>query len=271
MIPKAGSKFDFNGKVVVITGAATGIGRAVAVAFAAHGAKLTIGDVNEDAAGETLRLVEEAGSEALFVRTDVSKEADAENLVSETLRRFGRLDCAFNNAGIAPKDADRKPMGQLDASGFDRVVAVDLRGVFLCMKYELREMARAGKGAIVNTASIAGLVAEPGVAHYVAAKHGVIGLTKAAAIEYAQQGIRVNALAPGWVDTPMTVALKGDSGLEARMRATAPMGRPAQPDEMAGEVLYLCSDAASYVTGQVHVADGGFLARGMFPTDLVPR
>jgi NAD(P)-dependent dehydrogenase (short-subunit alcohol dehydrogenase family) len=260
---------DFRGRVVLITGAASGIGRAVAVAFAARGASVSIGDVNEESARETLDLVKEAGSEALFVRTDVSDEADVEKLVSETVRRFGRLDCAFNNAGIAPKDSDRKPMAEVDTSAFDRLISVDLRGVFLSMKHELREMARAGRGAIVNTASIAGVVAEPGVVGYVAAKHGVIGLTRAAAVEYAAQGIRVNALAPGWVDTPMTAALKGDSALDARLRAAAPIGRPAQPDEMAGAVLYLCSDAASYVTGHIHLADGGFTARGMFPTDLV--
>jgi NAD(P)-dependent dehydrogenase (short-subunit alcohol dehydrogenase family) len=266
-----GGVLDFQGKVVLITGAATGIGRAVAVAFATQGAKVSIGDINDDAARETLDLVKEAGGDALFLRTDVSDEADVQKLVSETLRHFGRLDCAFNNAAIAPKDADRRPVAQLDTAAFDRLLAVDLRGVFLCMKYELREMVRAGRGAIVNTASIAGMVAEPGVPHYVAAKHGVIGLTKAAAIEYAAHGIRVNALAPGWVDTPMTVALKSDPALEARLRATAPLGRPAQPEEMAGPVLYLCSDAASYVTGQVHLADGGFTARGMFPTDLVGK
>ncbi len=145
---------DFHGKVVLITVAATGIGRAVAVAFAAHGAKVSIGDVSEEEARETLKLVKEAGGEALFLRTNVSEEADVQKLVSETLQHFGRLDCAFNNAGIATKAADRKPMAQLDTSVFDRIISVDLRGVFLCMKYELREMVRAGRGAIVNTASL---------------------------------------------------------------------------------------------------------------------
>jgi len=260
---------DFSGKVVLVTGAATGIGRAVAVAFAQHGARVAVGDVNEDAARETLEIVDRLGGEALFERTDVSREDDVQHLVDRTLRRFGRLDCAFNNAGIAPKDADRSPLGEVEAAVFDRLLAVNLRGVFLCMKYELREMARAGRGAIVNTASVAGIVAEPGVAGYVAAKHGVIGLTKSAAIEYARLGVRVNALAPGWVDTPMTVALKTVPELDARLRAVAPIGRPAQPEEMAGSVLFLCSDAASYVTGQIHVADGGATVRGMFPTDLV--
>lgn len=262
---------EFRGRVVLITGAATGIGRAVAVAFARRGAKVSIGDFNEEAARETLELVKGAGGEAMFVRTDVAREADVEALVSETLRRFGRLDCAFNNAGVGPKDSDRRPMAEVDAAGFDHLIAVNLRGVFVCMKHQLREMARAGRGAIVNTASIAGLVAEPGIAGYVAAKHGVIGLTKAAAIEYAAQGIRVNALAPGWVDTPMTVALKSDPELASRLRAAAPIGRPAQPEEMAGPVLFLCSDAASYVTGQVHVADGAATVRGMFPTDMVGK
>jgi NAD(P)-dependent dehydrogenase (short-subunit alcohol dehydrogenase family) len=259
---------DFSGKVVLITGAATGIGRAVAVAFARAGAQLSIGDINQQAAEETLDLVRGAGSEVLFTRTDVSQEVDVQKLVFETVERFGRLDCAFNNAGIAPRDSDRKPTAELDTSAFDRLICVDLRGVLLCMKYELREMVRARKGAIVNTASIAGVVAEPGVAGYVAAKHGVIGLTKAAAIEYASLGIRVNALAPGWVETPMTVAVKSNSALIALMRKAAPIARPAQPEEMAGPVLFLCSDAASYVTGQIHVADGGATVRGMFPADL---
>ena len=274
---KCNNSLSFHGKVVLITGAATGIGRAVAVAFAEQGANLVIGDINEDGARETLNLVNRAatgGSDALFVRTNVADEVDVKKLVSETIRRFGRLDCAFNNAGIAPKDSHRKLVGELDAAVFDRIISVDLRGVFLCMKHELAEMVRAGKGAIVNTASIAGVVAEPGVAAYVAAKHGVIGLTKTAAVEYAVQGIRVNALAHsggGWVDTPMTAALKSAPALTNRLRAAAPIGRPAAPEEMAGAVLYLCSDAASYVTGQVHIVDGAFTARGMFPTDMIGR
>ncbi|WP_233890172.1 SDR family NAD(P)-dependent oxidoreductase [Paraburkholderia flagellata] len=271
MTSLASDLLDFHGKTVLVTGAATGIGRAVALAFAKHGARLSIGDINEDAARETLDGIKRLGAEVIFVRTDVSSEADVQHLVSETVRRFGKLDCAFNNAGIAPRDADRSALAQLDLAVFDRLLAVNLRGVFLCMKYELQEMARSGSGAIVNTASVAGIVAEPGVAGYVAAKHGVIGLTKSAAIEYASQGIRINALAPGWVDTPMTVALKDEPALNARLREAAPIGRPARPEEMAGSVLFLCSDAASYVTGQVHVADGAATVRGMFPTQLVGK
>jgi len=257
---------DFRDKVALITGAATGIGRAVAIAFAQRGARVAIGDVNEEAAGETVRLVQAAGAEALFRRTNVADEADVEALVAETVGRFGRLDCAFNNAGIAHAP---QPIAELDADAFDRVIAVDLRGVFLCMKHEIRVMRSAGGGAIVNTASVAGVVAEPGVAAYVAAKHGVIGLTKTAAIENAASGIRVNALAPGWVDTPMTAEWEGDRALNERLRANTPIRRPAEPEEMVAPVLYLCSDAASYVTGQVHVADGGLTVRGMFPTDTM--
>jgi NAD(P)-dependent dehydrogenase (short-subunit alcohol dehydrogenase family) len=265
-VTPANDLLDFSAKVVLITGAATGIGRAVAIGFAERGARIAIGDVNDEAAAETLELVRRAGADAFVQRTNVADERDIEALVSETVRRFGGLDCAFNNAGVghAPQ-----PMENLDAEAFDRVIAVDLRGVFLCMKHELRVMARAGRGAIVNTASVAGVVAEPGVAGYVAAKHGVIGLTRTAAIEYAARGVRVNALAPGWVDTPMTAAWESDRHLNEQLRANAPIHRPAKPEEMVGAVLYLCSDAASYVSGQVHVADAAMTVRGMFPTDVM--
>lgn len=258
-----GDFLDFNGKVVLITGAATGIGRAVAVGFASRGAKVAIGDINEDAARETLDLVKRGGGDVLFVRTNVADEADVQKLVAATVQRFGRLDCAFNNAGIlhAPQ-----PIAQLDTSVFDRVIAVDLRGVFLCMKYELREMVRAGHGAIVNTASVNGFIPEAGEGAYVAAKHGVIGLTKTAAFENAHLGIRVNALAPGWVRTPMTQGLE-DEYVNEKLKEAAPMHRSAEPEEMVGTVLFLCSDAASYVTGQAFVVDGGQMIRGLAPVE----
>jgi NAD(P)-dependent dehydrogenase (short-subunit alcohol dehydrogenase family) len=259
-----GDFLNFNGKVVLITGAATGIGRAVAVGFASRGAKLAIGDINEEAAHETVELVKRAGGDAVFVRTNVSDEADVQQLAVTTVQRFGRLDCAFNNAGISHPP---QPIAQLDASVFDRVISVDLRGVFLCMKYELREMVRAGRGAIVNTASVTGLIPEVGIGAYVAAKHGVIGLTKTAAMENAHLGIRVNALAPGWVRTPLTRMLDEDKALNEQLKAAEPMHRSAEPEEMIGMVLFLCSDAASYVTGQTLVVDGGQTTRGLLPVE----
>lgn len=264
MASTIGDFLDFNGKVVLITGAATGIGRAVAVGFASRGAKVAIGDINEEAARETLDLVTRAGGDVLFVRTNVSVEADVEKLVAATVERFGRLDCAFNNAGIVHTP---QPLAQLDASVFDRVIAVDLRGVFLCMKYELRHMVRAGHGTIVNTASVAGLLPEANEGAYVAAKHGVIGLTKTAAIENAHLGIRVNALAPGWVRTPLTKSLENEKELNEKMKEAAPMHRGAEPEEMVGMVLFLCSEAASFVTGQTFVVDGGQMIRGLLPVE----
>jgi NAD(P)-dependent dehydrogenase (short-subunit alcohol dehydrogenase family) len=253
---------DFTNKTVLITGAATGIGRAVAVAFATRGAGVAVGDINEEAARETLDLVERGGADVLFVRTNVADEADVERLVAQTVEHFGQLDYACNNAGIIHPP---QPLAQLDTTTFDRAISIDLRGVFLCLKHELREMARAGHGAIVNTASVAGFLPEFGQAGYVAAKHGVIGLTKAAAFENAHLGVRVNALAPGWVRTPLTAGLDEVDGLTEQLRAAVPLRRAAEPEEMAGVVLFLCSDAASYVTGQVFVADGGQMVRGLLP------
>ena len=262
MTAAAPDLLDFSGKAVLITGAATGIGRAVALGFASRGARVAIGDINEDAARETIDLMARAAGDVLFVRTDVSVEADVERLVAATVERFGRLDCAFNNAGIIHA---LQPIAQFDAAAFDRVIAVNLRGVFLCLKHELREMTRAGRGAIVNTASVTGLSPEADHGGYVAAKHGVIGLTKTAAIENAHLGIRVNALAPGWVRTPMTERLDTETALSETLRAAIPIHRGAEPEEMVGMVLFLCSDAASYATGQTFVVDGGQMVRGLIP------
>jgi NAD(P)-dependent dehydrogenase (short-subunit alcohol dehydrogenase family) len=252
----------FKGKVVLITGAATGIGRATALAFAKAGASLVLGDLNETGASETVALVREAGAKVHFVRTDVSREADVAALVTQAIDTFGALDCAFNNAGIA---ATPVLLHETPEAVFDREIAVDLKGVFLCLKHELAHMVSVGRGAIVNTASVAGLIPEPGLASYVAAKHGVIGLTKTAGLDYASRGVRINAVAPGWVRTPMTIAMEDNPKFYSFLEAGAPMGRPAMPEEITGMVLFLCSDAASYVTGQTYVIDGGQTVRGLFP------
>ena len=244
---------DFTGKVVLVTGGATGIGRATSLAFARQGATVVIGDV-DDQAGETVRLIEEAGGTGSFVRTDVTVAADVERLVTTTVDTHGGLHVAFNNAGILPPTG---PLIDQSEADWDKTIAVDLKGVFLALKYEIAHMVDHGGGAIVNTASVAGVIADPGMAPYVAAKHGVIGLTKAAALDYATAGVRVNALAPGLVATGMTKGWLDDPEMREIVVAGSQLGRPAEPEEIAGLVLYLTSDLSSYVTGGVYLVDGG--------------
>jgi NAD(P)-dependent dehydrogenase (short-subunit alcohol dehydrogenase family) len=244
---------QFDGKTVLITGGATGIGRATALAFAREGASVMIGDVDERAA-ETVSLIEAAGGKAAFKHADVS-DADAMTaLVRDCVARFGGMHMAFNNAGVLPPPLS---FHEVPASDLDFILNVDLKGVYFAMQAEIRHFLEYGGGAIVNTASVAGIVADPNMSAYVAAKHGVVGLTKAVAIEYAQQGIRVNAIGPGFVATPMTQAWLDSDEFKAAFFAQNISGRAAQPEEIAGTVLHLCSDAASFINGSLFVIDGG--------------
>ena len=248
------------GKAALISGGARGIGRATAVLFAKEGARVAVADFNEDGAKETVSLINGAGGQAIAIKVEVSSAADVNAMVARTVDAFGRLDCAFNNAGISGDNvnAGGKKTADWSEEAFDRMIAVNLKGVWLAMRAEIEVMLQQGSGAIVNTASIAGLVGLPTSSAYVAAKHGVVGLTKTAAIEYATQNIRVNSVCPGYIETDMTrnvMQRKGDDIL----RATAAR-RMGKPEEIAEMVCWLCSDRASYVTGANYNVDGGYVA-----------
>lgn len=246
------------GKVALITGGSTGIGRASARIFAREGAQVVVADVNVEGAEETVRLIRDAGGEALCIRADVSQAADAEAMVRQAAQTYGRLDCAFNNAGI---EGELQSTRDYAEATWERVMAINLKGVWLSMKAEIGHMLGHGGGAIVNTASAAGLVAVPDLSAYVASKHGVVGLTKTAALEYAKAGIRVNAVCPGGVDTPMLQRVFADNTQAAEAAVAAePVGRLAQPAEIGEAVVWLCSEAASFVTGHPMAVDGGYVA-----------
>jgi len=249
-----------DGKTALITGGGGGIGRAAALIFAREGARLALADANRDAAQDTVAMVNATGGRALALGGDVTDSGAVQALIRDTLGAYGRLDCAFNNAGIAgyQVDAAGKRTAEWSDDAFDRMIAVNLKGVWLCMKHELLYMQANGGGAIVNTGSIAGLVGLPTSSAYVAAKHGVLGLTKTAAIEYAADKIRVNAVCPGYIRTKMTeevMARRGETIL-----AMVPARRMGEPEEIAEMVAWLCSDRASYVTGACYNVDGGYMA-----------
>ena len=245
--------------IALVAGASTGIGRATAVLFAKEGANLVIGDVNDQGGEETLAMIKEMGRDGIFVHTDVSKTADVQQLINTAVQTFGRLDCAFNNAGILGHMANT---AESDEENWDRVMGVNIKGVYLCMKYEIAQMLTSGGGSVVNTSSLFGLIGAEGCPAYVASKHAVAGLTKAAALEYAQQGIRVNAVCPGTTRTPMLDSVvNGDPEVEAEFIALEPTGRLAFPEEIAEAVVWLSSDAASFVTGHTLSVDGGRTAK----------
>jgi NAD(P)-dependent dehydrogenase (short-subunit alcohol dehydrogenase family) len=247
------------GKVALVTGGASGIGRATALAFAREGAKVVVSDVVVAGGEETVALIKAAGGEAQFMKADVAKPAEVDALIAQVVAAYGRLDCAFNNAGI-----EGSMTSTLDCSeeNFDRTIAINLKGVWLCMKAEIAQMLKQGGGAIVNTASVAGLVGFAGLPAYVASKHGVVGLTKTAALEYAKSGIRINAVCPGGIQTPMLERLfQSQPQAGEAIAAMEPVGRLGKPEEIAEAAVWLCSDAASFVTGLPMAVDGGLIAQ----------
>ena len=245
-------------KVVIVTGAGSGLGQAAATAVAQQGGKVVVAEINPDSGRQTVAAIEQAGGQATFIKTDIAHGEQVQAMVKHTLQTYGRLDCAYNNAGV---DNLHAPLGEFDVNEWDRVLGVNLRGTMLCMRYEIPAMLDNGGGAIVNCASVAGLIGTPISPAYTTSKHAVVGLTRSAALDYAMKNIRVNAICPGVVHTPLADAyIKEHPDAEAQVNAQSPMGRMGKPSEIAAAVVWLCSDASSYVNGAALAVDGGWTA-----------
>lgn len=252
---KTNNPLDFTGKVALVTGAASGMGLAAAQAFADAGATVVLADLRESLVNTEAQKLADAGHRALAVRCDVSDDSQVAAMVDRTVAEFGRLDAAFNNAGVMARIA---PTADSTPEEWDRVIGINLRGVWSCMKHQLRHMERQGSGAIVNNASVGAFTGNPGIGAYIASKHGVVGLTRTAALEYIKHGIRVNAVNPGLIDTQIARdVVSGDEQAYADIAKNVPIGRAGKPEEIAAAVLWLCSPAASYVVGQALTVDGG--------------
>jgi NAD(P)-dependent dehydrogenase (short-subunit alcohol dehydrogenase family) len=259
LIQKSMPTYNFSGKVALVTGAASGIGQASALAFAENGAQVVVADVNSDGGLQTAHLIEAKGGHALFVPCDVSQSRDVENLISKTIAAFGRLDYAFNNAGI---EGEQAPTSDCTEKNWDRVIDINLKGVWLCMKYEIPQILKSGGGSIINCSSVAGLVGFSGIPAYTASKHGIIGLTQSAALEYAKSPLRINAICPGVIQTPMIDRFThGEAKIQQTLSNGEPVGRLGRPEEVAAAALWLASEAASFVTGQALAVDGGWVAQ----------
>ncbi len=245
---------SFAGRVALVTGASSGIGRGAALAFAAAGASVVLADIDAASGAEVVAEIEASGGSALFVRTDVANAADVDALLAQAVARFGRIDCAFNNAGI---EEEQHKLAESDEALYDRMMAVNVKGVWLCMRRQIAQMLRQGGGAIVNTASVAGIVGAPRHAIYAASKHAVVGLTKSAAIEYGRKGIRINSVCPGVIRTPMLErALEREPAWEQSLVALHPIGRLGEVGDVVAAVLWLCSDDSAFVSGHQLVVDG---------------
>jgi NAD(P)-dependent dehydrogenase (short-subunit alcohol dehydrogenase family) len=248
---------DFDGKVAIVTGGSSGIGRCTAQLYARAGGRVVVSDIDEDGGHETVRLLRDEGGQAEFVRADVGKAEDCEKLVAATVEQYGRLDIACNNAGISGASA---PTGEYDIEDWQRVIDINLSSVFYCMRYQIPAMLENDGGAIVNVASILGRVGFATAPAYVAAKHGVVGLTRTAAVEYADKGIRITAVGPGFISTPLIADLEEDDETNQMLISKHPVGRLGREEEVAALIAFLSSEQASFITGSYHAVDGGYLA-----------